>query len=118
MILINHDVGVIHLMIVQTGFHLQTYLGILFSIDIVAAFASALWIALQDAPLSWLLGGVAAFVPFVSYIVTRNVGFPGIHRLPWQAPNGLLSLVIEAIVVVLTISALAQQSRTRTTMRA
>ncbi|HZU65998.1 MAG TPA: hypothetical protein VFA09_01865 [Ktedonobacteraceae bacterium] len=111
-------IGVIHLMLIQSGLYIQLYLGILFIIDVVAAFASALWLALQDARLAWISGGLAALGPFVGYILTRTVGLPGIPRLPWQAPMGFLSLVIEAIVVVLAISALARPVRIQTPMRA
>ncbi len=108
-------IGIIHLLIIQTGFHLQEYLGILFIVEVVAAFASALWIGIQDSSMGWLLGGVAALAPLVGYIVTRTTGLPGIPLLPWMIPNGLLSLVVEAIVVVLAISVLAQRSPARST---
>lgn len=65
--------------------------------------------------MGWLLGGVAALASCVGYIVTRTIGLPGIHLLPWTVPNGLLSLVVEAIVVVLAISVLAQRSSARST---
>jgi hypothetical protein len=103
-------IGIIHLLIIRIGLHIQPYLGILFIIAVVAAFAGALWIALKDSAAAWLLGGLAALAPFVGYIVSRTIGLPGIHPLPWQAPNGVLSLVIEAIVVVLAITALSWRS--------
>ncbi|HLH64029.1 MAG TPA: hypothetical protein VKV20_20320 [Ktedonobacteraceae bacterium] len=109
-------IGVIHLMLIQSGLRIQLYLGILFIIDVVAAFVGALWLALEDVRLAWLLGGLAALGPFVGYIVTRTVGLPGIPRLSWQVPMGFLSLVLEAIVVVLAISALAQPIPTQTPM--
>jgi hypothetical protein len=108
-------IGVIHLLIIRPGFHLQEYLGILFIVEVVAAFVSALWIGIQDSSMGWLLGGVAALAPLVGYIVTRTIGLPGIPLLPWMVPTGLLSLVVEAIVVVLAISVLAQRLSPRPT---
>ncbi|GAC1385533.1 MAG: hypothetical protein NVS4B7_11460 [Ktedonobacteraceae bacterium] len=107
-------IGLIHLLIVRSGLHLQAYLGVLFIIDVVAAFAGAVWIGLFDAPTGWLLGGLAALGPLVGYMVTRTIGLPGLHVLPWNAPNGLLSLLLEAIMVLLALSTLARHSATKT----
>lgn len=103
-------IGLIHLVIVKVGFHLQTYLGMLFVIDVVAAFLGALLIGLFDGRSGWMLGGIAALCPLLGYIVTRTSALPGLHILPWNTPNGLLSLVLEAIVVLLVLSAIARQS--------
>lgn len=107
-------IGLIHLVIVRFGLHLQVYLGVLFIIDVVIAFAGAIWIGLFNAPTGWLLGGLAALGPLIGYIVTRTLALPGLHVLPWSAPNGLLSLVLEAIVVLLALSTLARRSKRKT----
>ncbi len=106
-------IGLIHLIIVKAGFHLQAYLGILFVIDVIAAFGGAVWIGLFDARLGWSLGLLASLGPLLGYIVTRTMALPGLHMLPWNTPNGLLSLVLEAIIVILALSALGQRSTTK-----
>jgi len=107
------SIGLIHLIIVRVGFHLQAYLGVLFVIDVVAAFVGAVWIGLFDARLGWSLGLLAALGPLLGYIVTRTMALPGLHVLPWNTPNGLLSLVLEAIIVILALFALGHRPITR-----
>ncbi|GAC1400132.1 MAG: hypothetical protein NVSMB49_11730 [Ktedonobacteraceae bacterium] len=102
-------IGLLHLVLVKNGLHLQMYLGILFILDTALSFVSALWIALSNAPLGWTLGAIAAAGSFVGYMVTRTVALPGLHILPWNAPFGLLSLVIEALAFVLIVSALTRR---------
>jgi hypothetical protein len=106
-------IGIIHLMIIKVGLHLQMYLGVLFIIDVVAAFISALWIAFLDAWGGWLLGLLAALGPLIGYILTRTMRLPGLHILPTSS-IGDASVVIEAIVIVFAIWALTQPSRTTT----
>lgn len=107
-------IGVIHLLILKIGFHLQTYLGVLFLLDVIAALAGAIWIAIADNTTAWLLGGLAALAPLVGYIVTRTIALPGLHILPWSTPVGLpwgpISLVVEALMVIVTLFTLIQPS--------
>ncbi|GAC1694303.1 MAG: hypothetical protein PVS3B3_18320 [Ktedonobacteraceae bacterium] len=103
-------IGLLHLVLVKNGLHLQMYLGILFILDTALSFVSALWIAFSDAPLGWILGAIAAAGSFVGYMVTRTVALPGLHILPWNAPFGLLSLVIEALAFILTLFALMRRT--------
>jgi len=65
-------IGLIHLIIVRAGFHLQAYLGILFVIDVVAAFVGAVWIGLFGARLGWSLGLLASLGPLLGYIVSEQ----------------------------------------------
>ncbi len=107
-------IGVIHLLILKTGFHLQTYLGVLFLLDVIGAFVGAIWIAIADTTTAWLLGGLAALAPLVGYIVTRTTALPRLHILPWSTPVGLplgpISLVVEALMVIVTLFVLLQPS--------
>lgn len=108
-------IGVIHLLVMKAGFHLQTYLGILFLLDAVGALVGAIWIALADTSTAWLLGGLVALAPLVGYIVTRTTALPGLHVLPWTTPTGLplgpISLIVEALMVIVTLLTLMQPSK-------
>ncbi len=106
-------IGLTHLIIVKTGLHLQMYLGILFIIATALSFVSAVWIALSDASWGWILGAIVAASSFIGYVITRTVALPGLHILPWNAPSGLLSLVLEALAFVLALSALARRTSAR-----
>ncbi len=99
-------IAVIHLAIVPVGLHLATYLGVLFVIDCVGAVVAAGWIAWSDDRVGWTIGDVIAGGSLLGYVFSRTFGLPALHRLPWQSPNGLLSLVLEAIVVVLALTVL------------
>ncbi|GAC1357263.1 MAG: hypothetical protein NVS4B11_06850 [Ktedonobacteraceae bacterium] len=103
-------IGLLHLVLVKTGLHIQMYLGILFILDTALSFVSALWIALSDAPLGWTLGAIVAAGSFVGYMVTRTVALPGLHILPWNAPFGLLSLVVEPLAFIVILSALMRRT--------
>ncbi len=47
-------IGLIHLVIVRSGLHLQAYLGVLFIIDVVAAFAGPVYILYVNASVLYL----------------------------------------------------------------
>jgi hypothetical protein len=109
-------IAYIHFMIIKTGFRLQEYLGILFILDVIGAMVSALWIAIFDAVGGWILGGLIALGSVIGYVLTRVVHLPGLHKLlPWGPVTGpgILSLLVEVIVVLLALSVLGRRTTGR-----
>lgn len=106
-------IAYIHFMIIKTGFRLQEYLGILFVLDVIGALVSALWIAIFDAVGGWMLGGLIALGSIIGFVLTRTVHLPGLHRLLlWGSPTGpgIISLVVEVIIVLLALSVLGRRA--------
>ena len=63
--------------------------------------------------LGWFLGGGAAGLTFLGYVVSRTVGLPGDHEDigNWAEPLGVLSLIVEGLAVILAIWALTDADR-------
>ncbi|HCI80422.1 MAG TPA: hypothetical protein DHW02_12110 [Ktedonobacter sp.] len=112
-------IAYIHFMIIKTGFRLQEYLGVLFILDVIGAIVSALWIAIFDAVGGCILGRLIVFGSVIGYVLTRTVHFPGLHKLlPWRPVTdpGIISLVVEVIVVLLALSVLGRSTTGRVGM--
>ena len=92
-------VGLIHVLVLPEYFGFATYLGLLFILNALGAFASAVGIYLRKW-WGWPLGVVMAGGAFFMYIESRTIGLPMLNE-GWLDPPGVLSLVVEAIFVVL-----------------
>jgi hypothetical protein len=92
-------VGLIHLLVVPEYFEFATYLGLLFILNALGAFASAVGIY-QRMWWGWPLGVVIAGGAFFMYIESRTIGLPMLNE-GWLDPPGVLSLILEAIFVVI-----------------
>ena len=88
-------VGLIHLLVVPEYFEFATYLGLLFILNALGSFASAVGIYRQ-AWWGWPLGVVMAGGAFFMYIESRTIGLPMLNE-GWLDPPGVLSLIVEAI---------------------
>jgi hypothetical protein len=74
-----------------------------------AGTAAGAYLLFTRAPrLGWILGGVTALLTFTGYIVTRATPVPGDQSDfgNWLEPLGVVSLVLEAILVALAAWAL------------
>ena len=95
-------VGLIHLLVVPEYFEFATYLGLLFILNALGSFASAAGIYLRKW-WGWPLGVVMAGGAFFMYVESRTVGLPMLNE-GWLDPPGVLSLVVEAVFVVVYLS--------------
>ena len=101
-------VGLIHLLVVPEYFGFATYLGLLFILNALGALASAAGIYLRMW-WGWPLGVVMAGGAFFMYIESRTIGLPMLNE-GWLDPPGVLSLIVEAIFVVLYLSGVRRRS--------
>ena len=101
-------VGLIHLLVVPEYFGFATYLGLLFILNALGALASAVGIYLRTW-WGWPLGVVMAGGAFFMYIESRTIGLPMLSE-GWLDPPGVLSLIVEAIFVVLYLSGVRRLS--------
>jgi len=90
-------VGLIHLLVVPEYFGFATYLGLLFILNALGSFASAVGIYLRKW-WGWPLGVVMVTGAFFMYIESRTIGLPMLNE-GWLDPPGVLSLIVEAIFV-------------------
>ena len=101
-------VGVIHLLVVPEYFEFATYLGLLFILNALGAFASAVGIY-RRAWWGWPLGLVMAGGAFFMYIESRTIGLPMLNE-GWLAPPGILSLIVEGIFVGVYLSGIRRRA--------
>ena len=101
-------VGLIHLLVVPEYLGFATYLGLLFILNALGAFASAVGIYLRMW-WGWPLGVVMAGGAFFMYIESRTIGLPML-REGWLDPPGILSLIVEAIFVGVYLSGVRRRA--------
>ena len=100
-------VGLIHLLVVPEYFEFATYLGLLFVVNALGAFASAIGIY-RHAWWGWPLGVIIAGGAFFMYIESRTIGLPMLNE-GWIDPPGILSLIIEGSFMALYLRAIARR---------
>jgi hypothetical protein len=101
-------VGLIHLLVVPEYFEFATYLGLLFIVNALGAFASAVGIS-RRAWWGWPLGVVMAAGAFFMYIESRTIGLPMLDE-GWLDPPDVLSLIVEAIFVGVYLSGVRRRA--------
>lgn len=111
-------IGLIHLVEAPEYFEVATYVGLLFLAN-AAGSALAGYGIYRGAGWGWALGALIAIGAFVAYIVSRVVGLPGAPGLVQEEflePLGILSLLVEALFVVLYATRASRRTQTpRTT---
>lgn len=103
-------VSVIHI-IDQGGFpgsQSPPYVAILFYLLEFAGIVTAILLLTELVGLGWLLALGVSVGPFVCYLVSRGIGLPGYTDDigNWTEPLGVLSLVVEAALLVLAFAML------------
>jgi hypothetical protein len=83
-----------------TSFNAATYLlEFVFLLNLLGAVVAAVGIY-RHLRWGWLLGLVIVGVSFVLYLAQETVGLPGLPKVWWE-PSRIVSLIIEALFVVL-----------------
>lgn len=69
---------------------------------------------LAGTPGSWLLAAGVAAGPLVGYILSRGPGLPSYtdDKGNWTEPLGVLAIVVEVVLLLLALTALARSRRT------
>lgn len=105
-------VGLIHSLVTPEYYGFAAYLGLLMIANFAGSMISAVGIH-QGREWGWWLGIVMAGGAFLAYIESRTLGLPGLPSWePFSEPPGLLSLVIEAVFVVVAAYVLARRRTT------
>jgi hypothetical protein len=84
-----------------------------FALSALSTLAAALLLLSRGPRLGWLVGGGAAGLTFLAYVLSRSVGLPGDHEDigNWGEPLGIASLVAEGVVVLAAVWALTDAHR-------
>src|SRR3954454_12771137 len=102
--------AVIHVIEVRDAETVTLVIG--FALSAVSTLGSLLLLT-RGPRLGWFLGGGAAALTFVGYVLSRSVGLRGdtgdIGN--WGEPLGVVSLVVEGLAVALAIWALTDSYR-------
>jgi uncharacterized membrane protein YfcA len=97
-------VGLIHLIDAPGDLQEAPYQGLLFVANFFGALTAAIGIY-RGSRWGWSLGFLVAGGAFVGYVISRTVGLPGLPvEEEWLEPLGLLSLLVEALFIVLCLT--------------
>jgi len=97
--------GVLHLALAPEYMGEQAYVGVLFILGAIAAFAVAIRLWNRDDAAAWALGSLVAAGMAVGFVLSRTVGLPGFHESEWEL-SGLASLALEGGFLALAATAL------------
>ena len=95
-------IGVIHLILMRGEYEEAHYMGMLFAANFVGAIIAAVGIY-RGSNWGWILGFLVAAGSLAGYILSRTVGLPGMEIEEWLDPYGVVSLVLEAVFIVLIV---------------
>ena len=84
-----------------------TFIGTSFFLNAAGAAVAAVGIFLGAKSWGWTLGAIVAAGAFVAYILSRTVGLFGFYDEHFFEPLGIVSLVIEAVYVIIYFRAMA-----------
>src|SRR4051794_9962057 len=89
--------AVIHIIEIQGAETAVLLVG--FALSALGTLGAALLLLTRGPRLGWLLGGAAAALTFLGYVLSRTVGLPGADEDVgnWGEPLGVLSLVVEGL---------------------
>jgi hypothetical protein len=107
-------VAVIHV-IDQGGIalHDPPYIGVgYWLLEVVAVVTAVLLVRRPTVPV-WVVALLVGAGPFIGYVVSRSTGLPGYSDDigNWGEPLGVLSLVVEAVLVILAAVVLSRLRR-------
>jgi len=102
----------IHLVEMPEEFEEAPYLGVLFAVGGVLLVAAAVGLVRRSSSrVAWVTGALVAIGMFAGYCISRTAGLPGLDVEEWGEPLGVLSLVLEVVLVAAAAVALAARAR-------
>ena len=110
-----------HVPVIPEHLHEAPYMGVLFVVFTVVSATMAVVVAVRgSAPAPFLLSGVLCATAIAGYCLTRLVAFPqlGDDVGNWGETAGVVAIVSEAIVVVLSVAGVAWLRRATRTVAA
>jgi uncharacterized membrane protein YfcA len=102
-------IGLVHLIDAPDSLEESTIKGVLFLANFLGALVAAFGIYRNDN-WGWALGVIIAAGAFIGYVLSRTVGIFGLPPDEWLEPLGVLSLVVEALFVLLFVRMFASRT--------
>ncbi|MFE7707777.1 hypothetical protein ACFU6I_18700 [Streptomyces sp. NPDC057486] len=92
------------------------YIGVAYHVLEIAAVVAAVLLLIGLVRLGWLLAAAVAIGPLLGYILSRGPGLPhyGDDVGNWAEPLGLVSLVVEGALLLLSVPLFVRSLRRRT----
>jgi len=108
-------VAIVHLLDTPGKFQETPYLGVMFLGLIAASLLAAELLLRGGGSIGWLAGAGLAGATILGYVVSRTIGLPGAPEDDignWSEPLGMVSLLVEAVVVWLCVTGFLHSRRT------
>jgi hypothetical protein len=101
-------IALIHVLQLPDAFAAIDYLGVLFIIAIVAALGLAALMTRMSDEVIWAATGLLPALLLIGFVLSRTSGLPGFTDDvgDWSERLGLLSLVVEGLLVCLSATVL------------
>lgn len=93
------------------------YVGVGYWLLELAAIAVAVGLLYRARPVVWLAALSIGIGPAVGFVLSRGPGLPAYtdDRGNWGEPLGIVSLVVEGLLIIVSLAALATLATTRRT---
>ena len=105
-------IALIHLVELPDTLGDQAYVGGLFIAAIVSSLLLVAVLSRTDDSRAWAATGGFAALVLIAFLFSRTTGLPGFteYKGVWDDPNGLVSMVGDALVVLVSGAVLATRS--------
>lgn len=98
--------GIIHFIEAPEYFDEAAYMGLLFVLNGISSLTAAYGIY-KNQKWGWILGLLIAAGSIIGYAVSRTASMPNVAVKEWFEPIGILTLVVEALFILLAIKMLS-----------
>jgi hypothetical protein len=108
-------VALVHALQLPEAFQAVDYVGVLFILAVVVALGLAALLTRMSDERVWLATGALGALLLIGYVLSRTSGLPGFtdDKGEWAEPLGLVSLVVEGLLVLLSATVLTSLERSR-----
>jgi hypothetical protein len=95
------------------GSKTPTYVGIGYYVLETVGILTAIWLVARPARAAWFVTVGVAAGPLLGYVLSRGPGLPDYadDRGNWTEPLGLLSLLVEGVLLVLSATQFLRRGR-------
>jgi hypothetical protein len=102
------------------GSKTPTYVGIGYYILEIVGVLTAIWLLARPLRAAWFVTIGVAAGPLLGYVLSRGPGLPDYadDKGNWTEPLGLISLVVEGVLLVLSVTLFLRRARVATETQA